>query len=63
MGQTWSGDLLHDAGNIGADVAGFFAGPPGDPSVIRQTASVIETLRDRYDEHRRALNEAVDEPR
>ena len=61
MGQTWNGDLLHDAGNIGADVAGFFAGPPGDPGAIRRTASTIEGLRDRYERNRHTLNEAVDE--
>lgn len=61
MGQTWNGDLLHDAGNIGADVVGFFAGPPGDPGRIRQTASSIEALRDRYEKDRLALNDAVDE--
>lgn len=61
MGQTWNGDLLHDASNIGADVAGFFAGPPGDPAVIRQTALTIETLRDRYERDRRGLDDAVDE--
>ena len=60
-GQTWSGDLIHDAGNVIADVGGFLNGPPGDPGVIRQTASAIEAIRDRYDNDRRALNEAIDE--
>ena len=60
-GQTWSGDLLHDAGNVVSDIGGLLSGPPGDPGVIRQTASAIEAIRDRYEKDRRAVNEAIDE--
>ena len=59
--QVWNGDLLHDGANVLEDVAGFIAGPPGDPARIRQTASVFETLSDHYDADGRAINEAVDE--
>lgn len=61
MGQTWNGDLVHDAGNVASDVVGWFSGPPGDPGRIRHVASQIEALADHFDGHRRGLNEAVDE--
>ncbi|MBV8527086.1 MAG: hypothetical protein JOZ75_02090 [Candidatus Dormibacteraeota bacterium] len=61
MGQTWNGSLAHDAGNVVADIGGFLSGPPGDPGRIRQCASQVESLRDRFDADRRAVNEAVAE--
>ena len=42
-------------------MAGFIAGPQGDPARIRQTASLIETLRDHYDGDRGAINHSIDE--
>ncbi|MBV8527286.1 MAG: WXG100 family type VII secretion target [Candidatus Dormibacteraeota bacterium] len=61
MGQTWNGDLVHDAGNVLSDIGGFFSGPPGDPGRIRQVAAQVESLRGRFDADRRALDEAVNE--
>lgn len=61
MGQTWNGNLAHDAGNVLSDIGSFFSGPPGDPGRIRQCAVQVEGVRDRLDGDRRGLNEAVDE--
>lgn len=61
MGQTWNGDVGHDLGNVVSDIGSWFSGPPGDPGRIRQCASQVETIRDRLDGDRRALNESVDE--
>ena len=61
MGQSWNGDLVHDAGNVVSDIGGWLSGPPGDPGRIRQVASQIETLGDRLDSNRRGLNESIDE--
>ncbi|HEX6539684.1 MAG TPA: WXG100 family type VII secretion target, partial [Candidatus Dormibacteraeota bacterium] len=61
MGQTWNGDLVHDAGNVVSDIGGWFSGPPGDPGRIRQAAGQLESLGDRLDRDRRGLNEAIDE--
>ena len=61
MGQTWNGNLAHDAGNVISDIGGWLSGPPGDPGRIRQVASLIDGLRDRFDGNHRALDEAVDE--
>ena len=61
MGQTWNGNVLNDAGNVASDVVSWLSGPPGDPGRIRQVASQVEALADRFDRDRRGLNEAVDE--
>ena len=61
MGQTWNGDVGHDLGNVVSDIGGWFSGPPGDPGRIRQCASQVESLRDRFDADRRGINESVDE--
>lgn len=61
MDQTWSANPIQDVANIGSDVVGFFAGPPGDPGRIRQAASQIQSILDQFEADRTALNEAVDE--
>ena len=55
MGQSWNGDLVHDAGNVVSDISGWLSGPPGDPGRIRQVAGQIESLGDCLDRDRRGL--------
>jgi uncharacterized protein YukE len=61
VGQTWNGNVGHDLGNVASDIGSWFSGPPGDPARIRRCASQVDSLRDRLDGDRRALNESVDE--
>lgn len=61
QGQTWNGDVLHDAGNVVSDIGGWLSGPPGDPGRIRQCAAQVEALLTRFDADHRRLNESVDE--
>ena len=60
MDQTWDANPIHDSGNIAADLGGVFAGPPGDPGQIRQSAQRIEHLAWEYQQHAAAINHAVD---
>lgn len=61
QGQTWNGDVLHDAGNVVSDIGGWLSGPPGDPGRIRACADQVDALVTRFHADHRGLNEGIDE--